>query len=61
MWQFEVGNETQVTRSVLSDGKRATSPVAVAAAGETSTPQVSKRWKTPTERPSTGVTGRWST
>ena len=34
MWQFEVGNETQVTRSVLSDGKRATSPVAVAAAGE---------------------------
>ena len=61
MWQFEVGNETQVTRSVLSDGKRATSPSPSRRRAKTSTPQVSKRWKTPTERPSTGVTGRWST
>ena len=29
MWQFEVGNETQVTRSVLSDGKRAPSPLSL--------------------------------
>ena len=36
-------------------------PVAVAAAGEHLRRRFPKRWKTPTERPSTGVTGRWST
>ena len=33
MWQFKVGDEANAVKTALSDGKRATSPVAVAAAG----------------------------